>query len=173
MVIVVVGHLPPCMVLSELSPLPVPARPYCIESTLPSGCSAPGASTPGFAGIGCMGGSAGDHRVRAWRRRLRYYRPPGAYVPALGGRTVPPPPPKVWAWPHARACVWRLSIHTVPIPHYPQQLLALGVAPVHRQPAAGSRQAETDGSDKDLATAPPRIRTAQAASSRFYAPVKV
>lgn len=39
MVIVVVGHLPPCMVLSELSPLPVPARPYCIESTLPSGCA--------------------------------------------------------------------------------------------------------------------------------------
>lgn len=145
MVIVVVGHLPPCMVLSELSPsLSLHARTV---SNPPFRPGAPGASTPGFAGIigwaaalarvttasvhGAAGSATTGRRERTCRRwaGVRYHRTTTTQGMGVAAR--------------ARACVWRLSIHTVPIPHYPQQLLALGVAPVHRQPAAG-RQRPTD-----------------------------
>jgi hypothetical protein len=109
--------------------------------------------------------SAGDHRVRAWRRRLRYYRPPGAYVPALGGRTVPPyhyHPRYGRGRTRARVCLATLHPYRS---HTTLSPAAAGLGRCTSSPAAGSRQAETDGSDKDLATAPPRIRTVQAASS--------
>lgn len=164
MVIVVVGHLPPCVVLSELSPsLSLHARTV---SNPPFRPGAPGASTPGFAGIigwaaalarvttasvhGAAGSATTGRRERTCRRwaGVRYHRTTTTQGMGVAAR--------------ARVCLATLHPYRS---HTTLSPAAAGLGRCTSSPAAGSRQAETDGSDKDLATAPPRIRTVQAASS--------